>query len=344
MTWCKILVEEWGGPEVLRVQTLEELPSPGPGEALVRVDAAGVGYTDTIVRRGKYIDYKDGLPVTPGYDLAGEVVSLGPETEGPAPGTPVCDMPMNGSYARYVIRPARDLVPVPSGIAPAEAVQVPLMFMTAFQMLTREVNLTAGDWILVVGASGSVGRALTKLAVRRGLRVVGTASARNLASVEELGAVAIDYNRPDLAKAIRKASGGGVSAAFDAIGGVSWKNSWKALRRGGKLVGYGLQDFLDSGAGSLNAISSFARLMAIYPIIGKITFSGRKTSFYNILQRRWKLPDEYFDDAVAVLDLMARNEIAADPVEILPLSSAPEAHRRIAAGGLQARLVLDPAS
>ena len=340
MSWQRIRVRDWGGPEVLQIEELDDLPSPGPREALVRVQAAGVGYTDTIVRRGKYIDYKDGLPVTPGYDLAGEVVALGSDTQGPAPGTPVCDMPMHGSYSEYVIRPAQDLIPVPGGVAAADAVQVPLMLMTAFQMLTREVDLPKGSWVLVVGASGSVGRALVKLAVERGLKVVGTASAHNLGSVEELGATAIDYHRTDLVKAIRVASGGGVLAAFDAIGGESWKTSWRALRRGGKLVGYGLQGYLESGAGSLNAISSFARLLAIYPLLGKL--SGKSTSFYNILQRRWKLPEEYREDAVAVLDLLASGTIAPDPVEVLPLFAAPEAHRRIAAGGLEARLVLDP--
>ena len=340
MSWKRITVREWGGPEVLQVEQPDVLPRPASGEALVRVTAAGVGYTDTIVRRGKYIDYKDGLPVTPGYDLAGEVVALGPDTDGPPPGTAVCDMPMHGGYAEYAIRPAADLIPVPENVSPSQALQVPLMMMTAFQMLTREVSLKSGDAILVVGASGSVGRALVRLGVQMGLTVIGTASARNLEAVRAMGAKAIDYNAPDLAAAIRDASRGGVDAAFDAIGGKSWTASWKALAKGGKLVGYGLQDFLDSGAGSLNAIASFGRLLALYPLLGR--FMGKSTSFYNILQRRWKFPQEYREDAIAVLRMIADGEVETDPVEVLPLAAAPDAHRRIAAGGLDTRLVLDP--
>ncbi len=117
MSWKRVTVREWGGPEVLEIERLDALPEPASGEALVRVKAAGVGYTDTIVRRGKYIDYKGGLPVTPGYDLAGEVVALGPGAAGPSPGTAVCDMPMHGSYAEYVVRPAADLIPIPDGVA-----------------------------------------------------------------------------------------------------------------------------------------------------------------------------------------------------------------------------------
>ena len=342
MSWKKITVREYGGPEVLQVEEMDALPQLGPGEALVKVEAAGVGYTDTIVRRGKYIDYQGGLPVTPGYDLAGMVVSLGEGCVGPAPGTAVCDMPMNGSYAEYVVRPAQDLIPVPDGVGPAEAVQVPLMFMTAYQMLTREVELKPGSAILVVGASGSVGRALVKLGVQRGLMVVGTASARNLDAVRAMGAEPIDYNRPDLVKAIHAASGGGVMAAFDAIGGGSWKTSWRSLAKGGKLVGFGLQDFLDSGAGSLNAIASFMRLKLGFPLRAAIDRSGRSTSFYNILQRRWALPCEYREDAIAVLDLFASGAVAPDPVERLTLADAADAHRRIAKGGMPQRLVLEP--
>ena len=342
MSWNRIRVSQWGGPEVLHLETLDAIPVPAPGEALVRVEAAGVGYTDTIVRRGKYIDYKGGLPMTPGYDVAGTVVSLGEGASGPAKGTAVCDMPMNGGYSRYICRPADSLVPVPEGVSAAQAVQVPLMYMTAWQMLTRIVELPTGAPILVVGASGSVGRALTRLAVHRGLKVVGTASAKNLAGVRALGASPIDYHRPDLARVIREASDGGVLAAFDAIGGESWRTSWHALAKGGMLVGYGLQDFLDSGAGSLNAIASFGRLKLTFPLRAAIDRSGRRTHFYNILQRPSTHPGEYRSDAEAVLALIASGAVDTDPVESLPLSAAPEAHRRIARGGMAERLVLMP--
>ena len=342
MSWNRVRVSQWGGPEVLHLETLDTIPVPAPGEALVRVEAAGVGYTDTIVRRGKYIDYKGGLPMTPGYDVAGTIVSLGEGASGPAPGTAVCDMPMNGGYARYICRPADSLVPVPEGVSFVQAVQVPLMYMTAWQMLTRVVDLPEGAAILVVGASGSVGRALTKLAIHRGLKVIGTASARNLGAVRALGADAIDYHRPDLARIIREAGNGGVLAAFDAIGGDSWKTSWHALAKGGTLVGYGLQDFLDSGGGALNAIASFGRLKLTFPLRAAIDRSRRRTHFYNILQRRSTHPGDYRADAEAVLGLIASGAINADPVESLPLSAAPDAHRRIARGGMSQRLVLLP--
>ena len=345
MAWQRIIADRYGDPDVLEVRDIASVPELGAGEALVRIDAAGVGYTDTILRRGKYVDYKGGLPLTPGYDFAGIVERLGAEATAPAVGTRVCDMPMNGAYGEYLVRPANGLVVVPDGVTPEQAVQVPLIFMTAWQMLTRSVRLDPGATILVVGASGSVGRALLKLARHLGLRAIGTASAANLDTVRELGGIGVDYREPKLAATIRTASGGrGVYAAFDAVGGASWQVSWAALAKGGTLVGYGLQDHLDSGGNTLSALRSFGRLLLLWPLVGRFGGTKRMARFYNILGRRGTHPDDYLDDAATLLALMASGAIEADPVEILPLSAAAEAHRRIAGGRLDRRLILRPPS
>jgi len=339
----KVVAKSFGGPEVLQVERVPVLPEPGAGEVRVRVQAAGVGYTDTILRRGKYIDYKGGLPLTPGYDFAGIVDKLGAGVSDLRLGQLVADMPMNGSYTQYIVRRAEDLIPVPDGIDPVAAVEVPLMWMTAWQMLTRSVNLAAGSTILVVGASGSVGRALVILGRHLGLNVVGTCSARNLASVEAMGARAVDYRRADLVAAIRQAaSGAPIAAAYDAIGGKSWSTSWKALGKGGMLVGYGLQGFLEEGGSALVALSSFARLLGVWKLTGKLDGSGRQTVFYNILQRRHSHPQEYRNDVEKLFHLMTQGVLPAQEAETLPLSMAADAHRRIAAGGLTHRLVLQP--
>lgn len=342
MSWKRITVQHYGGPERLRIEEVDALPQPGPGEVLIKIEAAGVGYTDTIVRRGKYIDYKGGLPVTPGYDIAGTVVATGHGVETPTVTSAVCDMPMNGGYAQYIVRPAADCIPVPGGVAPCAAVQVPLMYMTAYQMLTREVQLQRGDPILVVGASGSVGRALVKLAVNRGLRVIGTSSANSMDNVSAMGAEALDYRNPELVGKIRKASGGGVMAAFDAIGGESWQTSWRSLAKSGKLIGYGLQDYLETDSGMFGALRSFARLKLGFPLRAALDRSGRSTGFYNILERRRRLPSEYQEDAIAILDLFASGTVLPDRVEAIGLEEASEAHRRIAQGGMNWRLVIEP--
>ncbi len=339
----KVVGRNFGGPDVLEVVEIDQLPEPGAGEARVRVEAAGVGYTDTIVRRGRYVAYKGGLPVTPGYDMVGVVDKLGSGVSGVQVGQRVADMPVSGSYSEYMVRPARDLVPVPDGVEPAAAVEVPLMWVTAWQMLTRCVSLSPGASILVVGATGSAGRALVTLANHLGLRVIGTCSAANMERLAGLGATAIDYRRPDLAQAIRAASDGrGVAAAFDAVGGESWRTSRRSLARGGTLVGYGFQDFLESGASNLVALLGVLRINAIWPILGKVDGSRRRTVNYNIHDRRRSHPSEYAEDAATLLQLIADGRVVPPAPEILTLDQAAEAHRRIARGGLHRRLVLQP--
>ena len=126
--------------------------------------AAGTGFTDTFIRRGRYPDFKGPLPFTPGYDLVGVVETTGLGVTAPREGQLVADLCVVAGYAQYAIRPARFLVPVPSGVDPAEAVCIPLAYLTAFQMLTRYRRLPRGAAILLIGASGTVGTALLDLA------------------------------------------------------------------------------------------------------------------------------------------------------------------------------------
>jgi len=344
MGYDKIVAHSFGGPKVLVLEHIDTLPEPGADEVRICVEAAGVGYTDTILRRGRYIAYQGGLPVTPGYDVVGVIDKLGDnvsEKIGLKVGDRVIDMPVFGSYSQYLVRPARDVIPVPAGVEPSAAVEVPLIWMTAWQMLTRIEPLPRGATILVVGASGAVGRALVALSRYLGFTAIGTASSGNLAQVEKLGATAIDYRRPDLVDAIRNASGGnGVAAA---IGDESWETSWNVLANGGLLVGYGLQGFLESGSEDVtSAIKSLTNLNQTWKEEGETDGTRRHTTFYDIRERRAAHADEYRADAEQVLQLIADGKVVPAPAENLPLSAAADAHRRIASGGLQRRLVLQP--
>jgi NADPH:quinone reductase-like Zn-dependent oxidoreductase len=204
--------------------------------------AAGTGFTDTFIRRGRYPDFKGPLPFTPGYDLVGVVEETGPGVPTQLTGQLVADLCVVGGYAQYAIRPARFLVPVPDGVDPAEAVCIPLAYLTAYQMLTRYCRLARGAIILVIGASGTVGTALLDLARHLSLKAIGTCSAANVAIVESFGATAIDYRAGDFVAAVRNLTAGrkggvGVDAAFDAIGGAHFARSFACLAPGGLLVG-----------------------------------------------------------------------------------------------------------
>src|ERR1700730_3405652 len=247
MTWQNISISRFGGPEVMELTEQPTMPDPGPDEVRIKVLAAGTGFTDIFIRRGRYPDYKGPVPFTPGYDIVGIVDKLGPGVAGLREGQMVADLCVVGGYTQYAIRPARLLVPVPDGVDPAEAVCIPLAYLTAFQMLTRYRQLAPGATILAIGASGTVGTALLDLARHFALNAIGTCSAANMAVVESFGAKAIDYRDGDFVDALHKLTAG-VDAAFDAIGGAHFARSYGRLASGRLLVGYGSQTMADRRA------------------------------------------------------------------------------------------------
>jgi NADPH:quinone reductase-like Zn-dependent oxidoreductase len=345
MTWRHIQISQFGGPEVLQVVDETAVPEPGPGEVRIKVLAAGTGFTDAFIRRGRYPDFKGPPPFTPGYELVGLVEKTGPGVAAPQEGQTVADLCVVGGYAQYAIRPAQFLVPVPDGVDPAEAVCIPLAYLTAFQMLTRYRPLSAGATILVIGASGSVGTALLDLARHFGLKAIGTASAANLAVIERFGATAIDYRAGDFVAAVHKltqgrAGGPGVDAVFDAIGGAHFARSFACLARGGLLVGYGSQTMAVGGEGLLSAGLGLLRLQLWGAL--SFLFGGRRAAWYSITARRKTHPEEFKADMGALFALLRDGAIHPVVVERLPLAAAREVHVRIDTGGFGGKIVLTP--
>ncbi len=340
-----IRIARFGGPEVLELVEQPTPPRPGPGEVRVKVFAAGTGFTDTFIRRGRYPDFKGPLPFTPGCDLVGVVEERGPGVAAPREGQMVADLCVVGGYAQYAIRPARFLVPVPDGVDPAEAVCIPLAYLTAFQMLTRYRRLPSGATILVIGASGTVGTALLDLARHLGLKAIGTCSAANLGAARGFGAMAIDYRAKDFVAAVRRLTaerpgGAGVDAAFDAIGGAHFARSFACLAPGGLLVGYGSQTMAAGGEGLASAGLGLARikLWGALPFL----FGGRRAVFYSITARRQTHPEEFKTDMATLFGLLRDGAIHPVVIDRLPLAAAREVHARIDAGGLGGKIVLMP--
>jgi NADPH:quinone reductase-like Zn-dependent oxidoreductase len=345
MTWQRIRIARFGGPEVLELADEDAIPHPGPGEVRIKVLAAGTGFTDTFIRRGRYPEYKGPLPFTPGYDLVGIVEEAGAGVDAPPVGTLVADLCVVGGYAQYAIRPARYLVPVPDGVDPAEAVCVPLAYLTAFQMLTRCRRLAPGATILAIGASGTAGTALLDLARHLGLAAIGTCSAANIPAVERFGATAVDYRAGDFVETVQRLTaarpnGPGVDAAFDAIGGAHFARSFACLGPGGLLVGYGSQTMATGGENMLSAGLGLARLQFWNAL--PFLFGDRRAVFYSITARRSRHPDEFKADMATVFGLLRDGAIHPVVVDRLPLNRAREAHERIDAGGLGGKIVLLP--
>src|SRR6266516_3434683 len=247
----RVVVGHYGGPEVLKVVD-EDDPRPATGEVLVRVLAAGVSFSDALLRAGIYLGGPK-PPFTPGYELVGVVEELGSECSRLNVGDRVAALTVWGADAERVCVPEKYAVEVPEDLDPAEVVSLVLPYVTAYQLLHRVAKVNSGDAVLVHGAAGRVGTAVLELGALAGLRLYGTASARDRTAVERLGAVAIDYRNEDFLARLRGLPGKGVDVVLDGLGGALSVRSFRALRSGGRLVVFGYSSALTEGGRSRRA-------------------------------------------------------------------------------------------
>ena len=253
----RVVVDHFGGPEVLKVVDDED-PRPGPGEVRVRVLAAGVSFTDSQLRAGTYLGVPK-PPFTPGYELVGVVEELGPGCSRLRVGDRIGALTVWGADAERVCLREEDVVEVPEDLDPAEVLSLLFTYMTAYQVLHRMAKVQSGETVLVHGAAGRVGTAELELGALAGVRLYGTASARDRAAVERLGAVAIDYQNEDFLARVRELPGKGVDVVLDSLGGPLSLRSFHALRPGGRLVVFGPYSTLVDGHKSWRGVDRVVR-------------------------------------------------------------------------------------
>ncbi len=345
MRQTRIVVTHYGGPDALRVVE-EEIPEPKQGEARVRVLAAGVSLPDIMAREGIHPETPR-VPFTPGWDLVGVVDRLGAGVAGVEAGEMVAAMPIHGAYAGFVCLPQDELVPVPSGVDPAEAVCLVLNYITAYQMMHRSAKVGPGRRALIHGAAGGVGTALLQLGRLAGLEMYGTCSSRGAPTVSELGGVPIDYQHQDFVTEIHRLTGEGVDVVFDPIGGAHLWRSRSALRPGGRVVGYGLitsirGEGLSSGRpGRRQRFRGTARF-ALY-IAGGWLLPGRKRVVPYSIQTLKRLKPAWFrQDLIALLDLLRQEKVKPLIAQRFPLAEARQAQETLGKGGVAGKIVLVP--
>jgi NADPH:quinone reductase len=231
-----VAIERYGGPEEMAVVERPE-PEPGEGEVLVRVEAAGVGLWDAKVRRGEIGG--DEFPLVLGWEAAGSVARVGRGVEGFAPGERVITYAYRrGAYAEFVATPADQAAAAPTAVGSTEAAALPVSGIAAHQAVTEELDVRAGERVLITAGAGATGVFAIQLAAARGAAVIATASERNRAFCESLGATqVIDYTREDLGDAVRSRFPEGVDALLECVGGENFDRSLRAVRRGGRAVG-----------------------------------------------------------------------------------------------------------
>jgi NADPH2:quinone reductase len=335
----RVVVDHFGGPEVLRVVDGAD-PRPGQGEVLVRVLAAGVSFTDALIRAGTYLDGPK-PPFTPGYELVGVVEELGPGCSRLRVGDRVGALTGWGGYAERVCLPEVDVVEVPEELDPAEVVSLVLPYMTAYQLLHRMAMTKRGETVLVHGAAGRVGTAVLELGALAGVRVYGTASARDRGVVERLGGVAIDYRNEDFVARVRELTGDGVDVALDGIGGAVSLRSFRALRRGGRLVVYGNYNTLAGGRKSWRGWIEWYPATAAVWLWGRLS-PRRRVLGYLIDKLRTSHREWFREDFRALLELLRADKIHPVVAERLPLTEARRAHELLERSAAMGKLVLVP--
>jgi NADPH:quinone reductase-like Zn-dependent oxidoreductase len=333
----RVVITKRGGPEVLAVVE-GPAPEPGPGQVRIRVAAAGVAFADLLMREGLYPNTPR-PPFTPGYDVVGTVDRLGAGVSGMAVGDTVAALTMVGGYAEYICVDAQSAVRAPQGVDAAEAVALVLNFLTAYQMLHRCVRIEAGERALIHGAGGGVGDALLQLGRLGKIMMLGTASAGKHEAIQRLGATPIDYHKEDFVARVREITGDGVDVVFDAVGGRQWKRSFRALRAGGLLVGYGFSAATVDGRRSLvRALAAFFG-MPRYDLLHLMT-QTRGVMGYNVMTLKRGRPQWYREDLAALLRLLAERQIQPHIAERVPLAEATRAHELLGRAAVTGKIVL----
>jgi putative PIG3 family NAD(P)H quinone oxidoreductase len=237
-----IVITRPGGPEVLEVETRPR-PEPGVAQVRIRVHASALNRADIMQRRGSYPAPPDAPADIPGLEYAGEIEALGPGANMWKAGARVMGIVGGGGHAEYLVAHEREVMPIPAGLTWEEAAAIPEVFLTAFDALFRQLEIGAGERLLIHAVGSGVGTAALQLARVAGVTVFGTSrSAAKLDRAKELGLdIAIDSSGDDWASGVGEAtSGKGVHAILDLLGGSYLPGNLRVLAPRGRLVVVGL--------------------------------------------------------------------------------------------------------
>jgi NADPH:quinone reductase len=320
-----IRVHAPGGPEALRFEDVAD-PALREGEALVRVEAAGVNFIEVYFRTGVY--KPAGYPFTPGGEAAGVVEAVGPGVTAVKPGDRVATVNAQGAYAERALVAAARLVPVPAGVTTRQAAAAMLQGMTAHYLAVSTRPLGPGDTCLVHAAAGGVGLLLCAIAKRRGARVIGTVSTPAKADLaRQAGAdEVILYTQADFVAETRRLTGGkGVEVVYDSVGKTTFEKGLDALASRGTMALFG------QSSGPAPAIDP-----QILNTKGSL-FLTRPSLFAYVASR-----DELLARAGDVLGWIAEGTLSPRIDRAVPLADAAAAHRALEGRETAGKILLIP--
>jgi NADPH:quinone reductase len=322
-----IVVHEFGGPEVMRLEDVPAL-SPSPSQVVVRMRAAGVNPVDTYVRSGVYA-LKPNLPYTPGTDGAGEVVAVGADVKGVKPGDRVyvandnTGSPRTGVYAEQALCAPTQLHHLPDRISFSQGAAIGVPYGTVYYALFKRANARPGETVLVHGASGGVGMAAVQVARAHGMTVIGTAgSDRGMQAVRDQGAdVVVSHKDAGYTDQIMKATGGrGADVILEMNAHINLDKDLTLLARMGRIVLIG-----NRGRIEIDPRGAMGREATI---LGMVLFNIAPAEF------AWM-----HAGIIAGLSNGTLNPVVGREI---PLAAAPRAHEAILEPGALGKIVLLP--
>jgi len=335
-----------GGPEVLQVQERPD-PAVGPGQVRIAVRAAGINFADTLARVGLYPD----APKTPcvlGYEVAGEVETVGEGVTDFALGDRVVAGTRFGGQAELVSVDAAQALPLPERLSFEQGAAFPVNYGTAYAALILMGSLREGDRVLIHAAGGGVGISATQIARNAGAaQLIGTASPGKHDAIRAQGIThAIDYRNDDFETEVMRITGGeGVDLVMDALGPTSFRKDYRLLRSGGRLVMYGLSENSHGGVRSIPAtLKSMAKMpLATMPWWKSLFLMNENKGVFGLNMLSWWDREGDLDRVTEPLlaDLEA-GKLEPVVAEAFPFERAGEAHEFIAQRRNVGKVVLFP--
>lgn len=325
----KVLITEFGDEDKLAIVE-DDIPGPAAGEVQIAVEYSIVSGSDVNMRRGTY-PFQKKAPLTPGYSVVGKVRTSGQGSSRFRVGDRVACLSKYGGQAELINLPERFLVPVPEAADPKLAVALILDWVTAYEMLHHAARVKSGQRIFVHGLSGAVGGALLALAKLQGAEVFGTASPRKHDGLRQLGAVPFDYSNKMWIDAMTER--GGVDAAFDPLGFKSFDESYSILRKGGILVGYGMNLPGLSGSVAPSVLPVVLKLLAR----NLVFWSRKRTTFFGVTRSS----KHYIPDLTLLFGWLVAGRISVPIKATFKLQDIKDAHREYASGSGVGSIIIE---
>jgi len=339
----QIAIAKPGSFDRLRMVEVPE-PKLQAGEVRVAVRAAGVNFADVVVRLGLYASAKKyvGWPITPGFEVSGEVAELGAGVDDLKVGDRVFGLTRFGGYTSQICLPRGLLFRVPKAFSHAQAATFPTVHLTAYYALRQVLRTRAGERLLVHSGAGGVGLAALQIARADGLlplAVIGTSSKRRVA-LEYGASEVIDKSTQALWPEIERLAPGGLHYVLESNGAETLKQSYAHLRPTGRLVVYGFTGMLSRGSGRPNwpkLAWDYLRTPRFHPL--QLVDANKGVVGFNLsylFEEQWLL-------AEAMSRMLAEVEsgaLRALPVSEFPLADAAEAHRALQSGTTVGKLAL----